>query len=205
MDGSEVISRLKFISNLRNGDKIDTQGVRVQPNDWTTPIFRFVWGESKQTTLKFLKGIMDDAFALEEFYNRSKYSHEILMSDIIRNDIAASMEGIKNLKLTYATNIKFTCDLSTLIQNTESRLIDTNRPVNGRMLITTPKSTPKNIPKNVPKNVPNNIPFNTDVQNNCEQNSPLECLEEYMTPMSPSFYFPRISSPLKCPEETMKR
>jgi hypothetical protein len=122
MDSAEIISRLKFLQNVRSGDKIHTGKISRQPNGWITSLTRYVDGEDKNKTLRFLRKTLDDAFELFEMFRTSDKSHQVQMSKIMVKDMQTALVGIGNLKSTYAHDLKFMCDLTTLLESVQMRL-----------------------------------------------------------------------------------
>tara|TARA_Y100000389_G_C17470520_1_gene530125 strand:+ start:256 stop:756 length:501 start_codon:yes stop_codon:yes gene_type:complete len=121
-DESEIIARLKFLQNVRPGDKIDTGLVVRQPNDWLTPFSRYIRGETKAKTLAFLRKTLDDAFELYMQYFNSEKDHLVELSKVVITDLQTSLVGIANLKKTYSYDLKFMCDLTTISERTQMRL-----------------------------------------------------------------------------------
>ena len=121
-DESEIIARLKFLHNVRPGDKIDTGLVVRQPNDWYTPLSRYIRGETKAKTLAFLRKTLDDAFELYMQYFNSEKDHLVELSKVLITDLQTSLVGIANLKKTYSYDLKFMCDLTTISERTQMRL-----------------------------------------------------------------------------------
>ena len=122
MDSSEIISRLKFLQNVRSGDKIHTSKISRQPNGWMTSLTRYIDGEDKTKTLRFLRKTLDDAFELFEMFRTSDKSHQVQVSQIMIKDMQAALVGVGNLKSTYAHDLKFMCDLTTLLESVQMRL-----------------------------------------------------------------------------------
>jgi hypothetical protein len=122
MDSSEIISRLKFLQNVRSGDKIHTSKISRQPNGWMTSFTRYIDGEDKTKTLMFLRKTLDDAFELFEMFRTSDKSHQVQVSQIMIKDMQAALVGVGNLKSTYAHDLKFMCDLTTLLESVQMRL-----------------------------------------------------------------------------------
>ena len=122
MEASEVISRLKFLQNVRPGDKIDTTCVARQADDWCTPIIRYLRGENKTKTLEFLKKTIHYAFEIYEKYRDADQEHLNELSAVIVSDIQNAMVGISNLKRTYKADLKFVCDLTTICEHTQLKL-----------------------------------------------------------------------------------
>jgi len=128
MDSSEIIARLKFLQNIRPGDKIDTGLVIRQPDNWTTPFSRYLRGETKSKTLAFLKKTIEDAFELQVRYSEAEQDHLKELSKVVVNDLHTALVGVGNLKRTYLHDLKFICDLTTVSEHTQMRLAGLGYP-----------------------------------------------------------------------------
>ena len=123
-DEQEVISRLKFIGKIKKGEKIDTYYMSVQPEGLVTSFKRTFWThDSRNNTLAFIHQVMTRAFDLIIRYERSptRGLDPVLMSNLLQ-DIKAAAGGITNLKHTYIIDIKFCCDMDTLLETIEAKL-----------------------------------------------------------------------------------
>lgn len=128
-DDNEMISRLKFIGQIKKDEKINTHSICVQPNNWMTSLSRTIVGvESKETTFSFIRITVDRVFGILDKYNRMgkqpvnfpEFS-EGMRQNIIQ-DLRNSLVGLTNLKSTYRDHIKFCCDVDTVIQEINCRV-----------------------------------------------------------------------------------
>jgi|32_taG_2_1085360.scaffolds.fasta_scaffold04850_2 hypothetical protein len=148
MEPSEIIARLKFLKNVNSGEKIHTASISVQPDMWITPFLRFVEGENKNKTLAFVKKTIDDAFSVYSMYSTCSDKYKKKLGVILKQDIAASLRGVNNLKSTYRHDLKFTCDLDTLVETVETRLASMDNDLDGSPIVEKNKSTPIPISEN---------------------------------------------------------
>lgn len=119
----EVISRLKFIGKVQKGDKINVKYMFVQPEGIVTRLSRtLINQDNRNNTLNFLRSTVTRTFEIISTYSSStKESHRHICSHIIK-DLQQSKIGLINLKDTYISDIKFTCDIDTLIQEIDAKL-----------------------------------------------------------------------------------
>lgn len=123
MDKNEVISKLKFISKINKGEKINTRYMFVQQDDLPTKISRtFFNKDNRVNALSFIKNTIDNSFELIRAYSRSEHLFEREMCINILRDLKLAKNGIVNLKDTYITDIKFCCDMDTLLQDIDAKL-----------------------------------------------------------------------------------
>lgn len=135
MDAAEIISRLKFLKNIKAGDKISTDSVRIQPAGWYQGIERSWYGDNKSKTLLFLKKVFNDAFQLQASYEKGQICSPLAsrftkmsipkqceIASLLLKDIHEATIGVGFLQETYKHDTKFKCDLATLCENIMIRL-----------------------------------------------------------------------------------
>ena len=120
----EIVSRLKFIGRIQKGEKINTRHMYVQQDGFTTMISRtFLNQDNRANCLSFIQDTISKAFELLSLYERSDRDSDMMICLNIVNDIQNAKVGINNIKDTYMIDIKFTCDLDTLLEFIDARLI----------------------------------------------------------------------------------
>ena len=121
----EVISRLKFIGKVQKGEKINVKYMFVQPEGIVTRISRTLINQcNRSNTLNFIRGTITRTFEIISTYTGSpKQSQRHICSNVIE-DLKNAKNGLSNLKDTYLDDIKFTCDIDTLIQEIDAKLSD---------------------------------------------------------------------------------
>lgn len=116
----EIISKLKFIGRIKKGEKIDTHHMTVQRCGIITSIIRTAWyQDNRNNTLNFIQTIIESSFdVLQKFTNQS----DERMINYMITDLKGSKNGIDALKETYVSDLKFCCDLDTIVQLIDTRL-----------------------------------------------------------------------------------
>ncbi len=125
-----VITKLKFLSKVKPGEKINVKRlfVRADPDtDWYQWFLRscttiVAGGESKEETHDFIKFIYNETIDLICVYNTEPtdaFKQSIAMM-LVKN-LQASKPGIESLKLTYAGD-KFESQIDAIVETTEARL-----------------------------------------------------------------------------------
>jgi hypothetical protein len=127
LDGSDTIPRLKFISRLKKGDKINVKNLYVQPNNFYNRIDRSFFNVDDRTnTLTFVQNTIKNGFEL--FYTHSQNSpqnqYDKILCENIITDIKNTKIGLLNLKETYIDDVMFVCKIDTLIEETEAKIVD---------------------------------------------------------------------------------
>ena len=113
----EVISRLKFIGSLREGEKLHTKRLYVQPDGILTSLSRtFFNPDSRSNALAFIRDTITRSFEIIDMYEKSADDSKITMCCHILHDLKQAEVGLCNFKQTYITDTKFSCDIDTLLQ-----------------------------------------------------------------------------------------
>lgn len=120
---NEIISKLKFISKLKKGEKINTKHMFVQPTGFSTFVSRtFFNQDNRGNALSFCQETITRSFELLVTYERSDKQDEKVMFNHLLYDLEMSMNGLQHLKITYITDTKFCCDMDTLLQIMAAKL-----------------------------------------------------------------------------------
>jgi hypothetical protein len=140
----ETISRLKFIGKIQIGDKINLKSMYMQTDSLITQLLRTVFQDNRNKTLVFLQDTINKAFEILKCYDKSKKNSEKIMCMNVISDLKGVRQGLKNLKETYNTDIKFCCDIDVLLQLIEAKLSETDIET---FLTLSPPTNPPPFPK----------------------------------------------------------
>jgi hypothetical protein len=120
----DVIKKLKFISKIEPGERINVSTVSTTSHNLFSSIYRSIFKESRVKTFQFLNDVVDRSFELIVLYQDStKISDRITCSQILE-DLISTITGLKNLQTTYADDRNFYCDIDTLIGSIFARLAE---------------------------------------------------------------------------------
>ena len=121
----EVISRLKFIGKIQKGEKINVKYMFVQPEGIATRISRtLINQDNRQNTLNFVRSTIYRVFEIIRSYSSSNTESKRHICIHIIKDLQQSTNGLVNLKDTYLSDIKFCCDIDTILQEINAKLIE---------------------------------------------------------------------------------
>jgi hypothetical protein len=134
----EVISRLKFICKLQKGEKINVKFMYVQQEGMQTQFARMFFQDNRNKTLSFVLDTINKAFELILYFERSDKISERIMCGNLIDDLKKSKIGLANLKETYNTDVKFCCDIDTLIQMIDAKLTETENEQKENISIVIP-------------------------------------------------------------------
>lgn len=128
----EIISSLKFIGKLQRGDKINTKFMYRQPDGILTRLSRtFINHDNRNNALLFVQRVISSSFEIINNYSKSdKESDKILCINII-NDLKQARNGLDHLKDTYSEDLKFKCDMETLLQEIDAKFNDLHYVTNN--------------------------------------------------------------------------
>ncbi len=120
----EVLSRLKFISKIQTGEKINLRYMYIQNDGLITQFFRTLFPDNRIKTFAFVTETINKSFEILKFYGTStKLSEQIMCRNLIY-DLKESKNGLVNLKETYNLDLKFGCDIQTLLQMIDAKLLE---------------------------------------------------------------------------------
>lgn len=123
----EILSRIKFLGKIQIGEKINLKYMYVQEDGLLTQLSRTIFQDNRNKTLIFIQDTINKAFELLKCYEKSKkISDQIMCSNLVK-DLNGSKAGLANLKETYNLDIKFCCDIDTLLQMIDAKLSETNK------------------------------------------------------------------------------
>ena len=120
----ETISRLKFIGKIQIGDKVNIKSMFIQPDGLITQLLRSLNQDNRSKTLIFLQDTINKTFEILKCYEKTGNIAEQIMCKNLVNDLKNSKAGLQNLKETYYLDMKFICDIDTLIQTIDAKLLD---------------------------------------------------------------------------------
>ena len=121
----EVIARIKFIGRLQKGEKINTRRYVVQSDGLITRLIRTFWEQdNRSNTLSFLQETIRSAFRLLEQFDKANTKESLGLKNLLLQDLKSVVTGLANLKFTYVKDIKFCCDVDTLLELVVTKLGD---------------------------------------------------------------------------------
>ncbi len=121
---SEIISQLKFIGRIGKGEKVSVRNKTVQPQGMRTSFVRTLWDlDTRWNLLNFITRVLKRSFGLIQVkLATNKVSGRAYCAQVIQDIYIAKEEGIPNVKITYTSDVKYCCDIETLIQDMDSKL-----------------------------------------------------------------------------------
>jgi len=120
----EILTRIKFIGTIQPGEKIDTANLRVETNNIITPLKRTIFGESRSVTYSFLHNTIDRAFAILHSYATTDKISDRMMCANIMKDLSKAIFGLRNMQTTYKEDKMCVCNLETLIEAIDARMVE---------------------------------------------------------------------------------
>jgi hypothetical protein len=115
MKYEDVIDNLLTISKIKPYDKLYNNETKIFIEDSYIPqITRMLRGSNRNSSIKFIKYILTQAFFHYEMLKKCSDPHSIFLNKSLLNGLKNTLVGLENLKLTYSFDIE-TC-----------RMIDTN-------------------------------------------------------------------------------
>jgi hypothetical protein len=122
MEDHSIFSKLKFISRLQVGDKINTKYLYIQKEGIITKLSRMFYDENRNNTLNFIKNTVHRSFEILTIYDSGGKEYYKPVCIILVNDLNKCKTGLQNLKETYLSDIKFSCDIDTILELIDTKL-----------------------------------------------------------------------------------
>ena len=123
---NEIISRLKFIGKIQQGDKINVKYMYIQPDNYYTKLSRTIFNQdSRSNTLNFLRNTIHTSFTIIDKYMDIEIT--VIQKEKCNNiviDLKKSTSGLICIKDTYLHDIKFICDIDTLLQEINIKILE---------------------------------------------------------------------------------
>jgi hypothetical protein len=119
----ETITRLKFLSKIRKGEKINVMANTLQPDSMLTSLSRALLNtDNRQNSLTYIQNSVNSGFQLFTTYIRSERTSEKKLASQIIKDIIDAKIGINNLKNTYHDDTMFCCSIDTYLQTIDAKI-----------------------------------------------------------------------------------
>jgi len=138
IDGSErsvqdIVSKLKFISKIKEGEIVDVTSLSLMEKGWSTSAYRTLVtrNESRKATLEFFRQVIGEAFDLAGRYLASK---EVFFQEIGAIIVSALQEckaGISNHAKTYRDDRMHVSKIETLVKTLDTKSTDLQRRIVG--------------------------------------------------------------------------
>jgi len=112
-----VLSKLKFLSKIKPNEKINVKNMTLVEHDrFQVNLYRFVYGESRQTTLDFINSVLSEAIDICSSYlfREEKFYRQI--GGMLLEGVEECRQGITNLTTTYTDDRMFVSKLDTLMK-----------------------------------------------------------------------------------------
>ena len=122
---SENISRLKFIGKIKKGEKINTRYMYIQPEGIVTTLSRtFFYQDNRVNSYNFCKETINNSLSILEEHEKINTHESAKICNNILTDLEEALKGLENLRITYIEDVKFCCDIDTIIELIKVRLLN---------------------------------------------------------------------------------
>jgi len=123
----ELVSKLKFISKIKQREKIDVEYLQVISADsWMSSFYRtfITRAESKNGALEFVKSVIKEAFELSYKYLYSDGTYSKNIGKMLINSIIESKTGLANLASTYSYDRLYESEIDAFILFIDTKITD---------------------------------------------------------------------------------
>ena len=124
-NNDDIIPKLKFISRLNKGDKINVKNMYIQPNNFLNWINRSLFHiDDRSNTLIFVNSTVKRGFELLLQHIDSTNPFDTILCQNLYNDLRNTKNGFLNLRETYIDDVMFTCRIDALVEETDAKLTE---------------------------------------------------------------------------------
>lgn len=121
----DILSKLKFISKIQEGEKINVKHLYVQQDGFLTKLSRTFYNlDNRCNTLNFIENTINRSFEIISLYIISDKLSDRKISYIIVKDLENAKAGILNLMKTYVNDNMFISRMETLLDNINSKIFE---------------------------------------------------------------------------------
>lgn len=121
---TEVITRIKLIGSIKDGEKLNVKNMTIQPKSLWTSISRAFYQENRDDTTCFVSSSINRGFEIIDSKLSSSNTADKLLCRKCIVDIRASICGIKNLQNTYNYDRRICCLLQAIIERITNQLCE---------------------------------------------------------------------------------
>jgi len=122
-NNDDIIPKLKFISRLSKGDKINVKNMYIQQNNFYNWISRSFFNiDDRANTLMFVHTTVKRGFDLLLHHIDSSNPFDIILCQNLYQDLRNTKIGFLNLRETYVDDVMFTCRIDALVEETDAKL-----------------------------------------------------------------------------------
>jgi len=122
----DAVSKLRFIAQLRVGERVDVTTLSIIPDTYYNRSYRalFARGESRVATYDFVHQALDGAHALAVAYLSSERDFDRKLGHMLAEALTAARPGIETMSLTYGDDRMFVSRVSTLLDTLDAKLAE---------------------------------------------------------------------------------
>jgi hypothetical protein len=120
----EILTKLKLIGALKPGEKLDVRNLKIENNTILTPLKRMFFGNGRDATFAFCCNTIDRSFSILFTLAITNKTSECMICKHILLDMENAIEGLKNVQITYKDDKMFFCNIETLVQTIQAKVID---------------------------------------------------------------------------------
>jgi len=119
----DVITKLKFLSKIQAGEKINVEELRLEKDGVILSAKRKLWRvDSRENSERFIREVIGSG--LEEISKLGGSKREESIRGVLLTGVRESLKGIRGLKGTYNEDTYFCCGIDTYIELIEAKLLE---------------------------------------------------------------------------------
>jgi len=121
----DIIPRIKFISKIQKGEKINVKHMQLVQDNIITKITRsFINNDTRSNTFTFIHTTIKKGFEILMMHIVNDHPFDRALCQNLVNDLRQCKTGMLNIKDTYIEDLMFCCKMDALIEETDARIQD---------------------------------------------------------------------------------
>jgi len=121
----DIIPRIKFISKIQKGEKINVKHMQLVQDNIITKITRsFINNDTRSNTFTFIHTTIKKGFEILMMHIVNEHPFDRSLCQNLVNDLRQCKAGMLNIKDTYIEDLMFCCKMDALIEETDARIQD---------------------------------------------------------------------------------
>ena len=119
----DIIPRIKFISKIQKGEKMNVKHMQIVQDSLIAKIIRsFVHNDTRANTFIFVSATIKKGFEILMMHIITNEQFDRLLCQNLIGDLRQCKMGMQNIKDTYIEDLMFCCKMDALMEETDARI-----------------------------------------------------------------------------------
>jgi len=122
----DIITKLKFLSKMQVGDKINVDELKLERNGFILGMKRRLWTiDNRQNGERFVRGVIEGGLEeMKRLTQKSGGKREEVIGRGLLIEMRGALKGVRTLKGTYSEDTYYCCGIDTYIELIEACMLE---------------------------------------------------------------------------------